>query len=264
MSITPITPIAALALTALATPAGHADGSWDVGSWILSASVRPEAQVRAQAWVDDDQRVTQAFAASYPGWVQGRIAAAVNRSLPSAITTCEPSVHVSFVEPGSVGETDADRAFERSTFQVESLHCLDHGDAAQAMAVYNSVAFREEVMPGLDSYQREDDHVCLVTSAVMGIVGRTDICLLAREYADDGMSAFHTRLVKSADAPDAQGIFLRESVVAFVDRAQGGVAVYRNVYTRGKDMGAVQRSVLSHVAGGAQDKIAEALEERLR
>ena len=260
----PFTSITAVVLTALTTTAAHAGGSADVGAWILSADMRPEARARVLAWSEDDKHTTASFAASFPAWVQGHIAAAVDRHLPGSATACEPSVQVHFVEPGSVGETDEDRAFERSTFQVESLHCLDHGDAARAMAVYNSVAFREKVMPGLDRYWREGEGVCLVTNAVLGIVGRTEICLAAREYVGNGVRAFHTRLVESADAPDAQGVFLRESVVAFVDRAEGGVAVYRIVYTRGKDMGVVQRSLLGHAAGSAQDKIADALEEQLR
>ncbi len=261
MSLTPIT---AVALAVLVTPAALAGGPADVGGWIRSAGVRPEARARMQAWADDDQRVTEAFAESFPAWVQGRIAAAVDRRLPGADTACEPNIQVGFVEPDSVAETKADRAFERSTFQVETLHCLDHGDAARAMAIYNSQAFREAVMPGLERYWREDENVCLATSAVVGIVGRTEICLASREYGGEGVRAFHTRLVESADAPGAQGVFLRESVVAFVDRAEGGVAVFRIVYTRGKDMGALQRSVLGRVAGGSQEDIAEALEEQLR
>lgn len=256
--------VAASMLSVMTTPPAHAGGPSDVAGWVLSAGVRPEARARMEAWVDDEQRVSGSFAERYPGWVQGRIAAAVDRHFPGAATACDPSVQVGFVAPGSVGETEADQDFEQSTFTIESLHCLDHGDATQAMAIYNSVAFREDVMPGLESYRREGDDVCLVTGAVTGIVGRTDICLGAREYAGDGVRAFHTRLVRSEDAPEAQGIFLRESLVAFVDRSEGGVAVYRIVYTRGKDMGAVQRSVLGHLAGGAQDRIAEALEERLR
>lgn len=257
-------PITALALSALATTPAHAGGPSDVGAWIHSAGVRQEAHTRMLAWVDDDQRVSEAFAASFPGWVQGRIVAAVDRHLARAATTCEPEVQVRFVEPGSKGETQAEQAFERSTFQVESLHCLDHGDAGQAMSIYNSVAFREEVMPGLERFWRDGEQVCFTTSAVLGVVGRTETCLEAREYVGEGVRAFHTRLVESADAPEAQGVFLRESVVAFVDRAEGGVAVYRIVYTRGKDMGAVQRSILGHAAGSAQGKIAKELEERLR
>ncbi len=42
------------------------------------------------------------------------------------------------------------------------------------------------------------------------------------------------------------------------------LAVYRIVTTRSKDMGAVQRSILGHAAGSAQEKVAEALEARLR
>ncbi len=258
------TTITALALSVLVTLPARAGGPSDIGGWIRAAGVRPEARARMLVWEDDELRVSDAFAASFPGWVQGRIATSVDRHLPGAASECEPSVRVSFVEPGSAGQTEGDLTFERSTFVVESLHCLEHGDAAQAMAVYNSVAFREEVMPGLESFRREGDTVWLTTSAVFGIVGRTEIGLAAREYAGEGIRAFHTRLVRSADAPDAQGVFLRESIDAFVDRAEGGVAVYRLVLTRGKDMGAVQRSLLGHAAGSAQDKIAEALEERLR
>ena len=260
----PSTPFAALVLFPLAMPVAQAGGPSDVGGWILSAGVRPEAQTRVRAWVHDDQRATEAFAASYPRWVQGRIARAVDRHLPSAATACEPSVQVRFVEPGTVGETEADQAFERSTFQVESLHCLEHGDAARAMAVYNSVDFRETVMPGLERYWLEGDGSCFTTSALFGVVGQTEACLTAREFVGDGVRAFHTRLIESVDAPDHQGVFLREGVVAFVDRADGGVAVYRIVTTRSKDMGAVQRSILGHAAGSAQQKVAEALEERLR
>jgi hypothetical protein len=61
-----------------------------------------------------------------------------------------------------------------------------------------------------------------------------------------------------------QGVYYRESVVAFVDRAEGGVAVYRIVFTRGKDMGPVQRSILKQVAASSQTKIATALEARLQ
>jgi hypothetical protein len=257
-------PIPALALASLLAPISHAEGPADVGAWVRASGVRPEAADRLRAWEDDEQRVSEDFVLRYPAWVQGRIVAAVERRLPSAATACEPSAQVGFVEPGSVGETEADRDFEESTFRVESLHCLDHGDAAQAMAIYNSEAFRLQVMPGLERYSLEGDQVCIDTGAVMGVVGRTEICLAARGLEGQGVSAFHTRLVHSADEPEAQGIFLRESVVAFVDRAQGGVAVYRVVYTRGKDMGAVQRAVLSRVAGGSQEKIAEALGEQLR
>jgi hypothetical protein len=260
----PFTPMIALVLTPLTTPAAHAGGPEEVGAWIRSAGVRSEAPTRVLAWVDDDQRASEAFASSFPSWVQGRIAAAAERELPDAASACEPSVRVSFVEPGSVGQTEPDQAFERSTFQVETLHCLEHGDAARAMAIYNSADFRETVMPGLERYRYEAGQVCFITSAVFGVVGRSEACLAAREFQGDGVRALHTQLMESVDAPDTQGVFLRESVVAFIDRAQGGVAVYRNVYTRGKDMGAVQRSLLGHAAGSSQDKIPAALEERLR
>ncbi len=256
--------LVAAALSALASSTALAGDPSDVAGWVRAAGVRPEAHTRMLAWVDDDQRVSEAFAARYPGWVQARIAGAVGRHLPSAATACEPSVQVHFVEPGTVGETEAERAFEQSTFQVESLHCLDHGDAAGAMAVYNSVDFRETVMPGLERYWLQGEGSCLTTSAVFGVVSPTEACLTAREFVGDGVRAFHARLISSVDGPDHQGIYLRESVVAFVDRAGGGVAVYRMVVTRSKDMGAVQRTILGHAAGSAQEKVAEALEERLR
>ncbi len=256
--------LALLTLPLLALLAARAEGPAELGDWIRASGERPEARARMRAWADDDRRVTEVFVGRFPGWVQDRIATALDRRLPQAISGCEPSARVGFVEPGSVGTTEVDRAFELSTFQIETLHCLDHGDAERAMTVYNSRAFRLDVMPGLEHFSREGDRVCLVTGGLVGIVGRTEICLVAREYAAEGVRVFHTRLVHSADAPQAQGVFLRESVVAFVDRAEGGVAVYRNVYTRSKDMGAVQRSVLARLAGGSQDKIAEALEEQLR
>lgn len=254
----------ALALSAvLAPPAAQAGGPSDVAGWVRAAGVRPEARGRVLAWTADDARASEVFAESFPGWVQGRMAASVNRHLPGAVSGCESSVRVRFVEPGSVGSTDADHDFERSTFGVESLHCLDRGDAAQAMAVYNAASFREAVMPGLESYWRKGDDVCIATGAVAGILDRTETCSATREYKGEGVRAFHTRLVESVDGPDAQGVFLRESLVAFADRAEGGVAVFRVVYTRGKDMGPVQRSILGRVAGTSQDKIADALGERL-
>ncbi len=248
----------------LTLPLAHAGGAAELGSWVRSAGMRPEAPARVLTWSEDDQAPSEDFATRYPAWVQARIAAAVDRRLSTAATACGPSVEVGFVEPGAVGVSEAERSFEQSTFMVETLHCLEHGDAVRAMEVYNSVTFREEVMPGLESFSREGDMVHLVTGSVIGIVDRTDIRLVSRVYEAEGVRAFHTRLVDSADAPEAQGVFLRESVVAFVDRAAGGVAVYRIVYTRSKDMGTVQRTVLPRLAGGSQDKIAEALEEQLR
>jgi hypothetical protein len=254
----------ALALyAAFALPVARAGGPADVAAWVRAAGVHPAASGRVLAWVDDDERATAAFAASFPGWVQRGVAASVSRRLPGAVSGCASSVRVRFVEPGTVGKTDGDHSFERSTFGVESLHCLDKGDAAQAISVYNTASFREAVMPGLESYWRKGDDVCIATGAVTGILDRTETCSATREYTGEGVRAFHTRLVESADAPDAQGVFLRESLVAFVDREEGGVAVFRVVYTRGKDMGALQRSILGRVAGTSQDKIAAALEKRL-
>lgn len=249
---------------ALSSTPAAAGGAADVGPWVRAAGVRPEARARVLAWNDGELRASDDFAGSFPGWVQRGVARALDQRLPAAVTGCTSSVRVRFVEPGAVGKTEADHAFERSTFRVESLHCLDRGDAAQAMAIYNTAAFREAVMPGLESYWWKGDDVCIATSAVAGILDRTEVCSAAREFIGDGVRAFHTRIIESADAPSAQGVFLRESVVAFADRTEGGVAVLRVVYTRGKDMGAVQRSILGRVAGASQDKIAEALEARLR
>lgn len=229
-----------------------------------AAGVHPAASARVLAWVEDGEQASSAFAARFPGWVQRGVASSVGRRLPGAVSGCESSVRVRFVEPGTLGETEGDRSFERSTFSVESLHCLDKGDAAQAIGVYNTASFREAVMPGLESYWRKGDDVCIATGAVAGLLERTETCSATREYAGEGVRAFHTRLIESADAPDAQGVFLRESLVAFVDREEGGVAVFRVVYTRGKDMGALQRSILGRVAGSSQDKIADALEKRLK
>jgi hypothetical protein len=255
-----VTVLAALLSSAVALAAGPAD----VGAWVRAAGVRPEARARVLAWSDDELRASEAFAGAYPAWVQRRLASALDQRLPAAVRGCESSVRVQFLTPGAVGRTEADRAFERSTFEVESLHCLDKGDAAQAMAVYNTAAFREAVMPGLESYWRKGDDVCIATGAFAGVVDRTETCSATRQFEGQGVRAFHTRLIESADAPDAQGVFLRESVVAFVDRAEGGVAVFRVVTTRGKDMGAIQRSLLPKVAGTSQDKIAAALEKRLQ
>jgi len=244
--------------------AAAAAGPGDVGPWVLAAGVRPEAASRVLAWSDDGARVSDAFGAGYPRWIQSRIAEAVTRSLPAAAAACVSEVHVRFIEPGSYGRSDSDQAFERSTFEVFSLHCLDRGDAAQAMAVYNSASFREAVMPGLESYWRKGDDVCITTGAVTGIVERTQTCSATRTFSAPGVRAFHAQLVESVDGPDAQGVYLRESVVAFVDQEAGGVAVLRVVITRGKDMGVVQRSLLGTVAASAQDRIAAALGERLR
>lgn len=241
-----------------------AAGPEDVGPWIRAAGVRPEAASRVHAWSEDGAHASDAFRAGYPRWIQARIADAVSHSLPGAAVACASEVHVRFIEPGSYGRSDPDRAFERSTFEVVSLHCLDRGDAEQAMAVYNSASFREAVMPGLESYWRKGDDICITTGAVAGIVERTQTCSATRTFAAPGVRAFHAQLVESVDAPDTQGVYLRESVVAFVDRQDGGVAVLRVVTTRGKDMGMVQRGLLGTVAANAQDRIAAALEERLQ
>ncbi len=246
----------ALALLLVGPPAR----AGDISTWVRAAGVRSEAAERIAAW---SMPTSPAFQARFPDWVQGRIASAARARLRDAATGCQDAGDVGFVAPGSVGTSDADRSFEESTFWVETLHCLDRGTAEQAMAIYNSADFRESVMPGLAAYTRKGDVVCLETGAVRGIVDRTDICLAARELRDDGLHAFHTRLVSSAAGADVQGVYFRESIVAFVDRAEGGVAVYRMVFTRGKDMGPVQRSILKKVAAGSQDKIAEALEARL-
>lgn len=253
---------AAAFLAVLAAGPAHAGdvGLSDLGGWVQAAGVRSEAAERIAAW---SPRTTPAFRERFPGWVQSRIARnARNRALGAA-QGCADSGSVGFVPPGTIGTSEDDRAFEQSTFWVETVHCLDRGDAASAMAVYNSRDFRESVMPGLESFDRRGDQVCLETGAVRGIVDRTDICLSARELAGDGVRALHTRLVRSADGDDVQGVYYRESVVAFVDRDEGGVAVYRMVFTRGKDMGPVQRGILKKVAAGSQAKIADALEQRL-
>ena len=256
--------VAAIALSLLLAWPALAAGEGDVGQWVLAAGVRPEAGERVLAWSADGARATKGFAMAYPRWVQRGIAEAVNRRIAGAAHGCEASVDVRFMVPGTVGQTAVDQAFERSTFQLESIHCLEKGDAIQAMGVYNTAAFREAVMPGLESYWRKGDDVCIATGAVAGIIDRTETCSTARQFEAAGVRAFHTRMVHSADAPDAQGVFLRESVVAFVDRAEGGVAVLRVVTTRGRDLGPLQRSLLARVAGSSQDRIAAALERRLR
>ena len=251
-------------LVLLVSMHAHAGGPGDVAAWIRAAGSRPEAVERVHAWSEDGARASAEFAAGYPQWVQQRLADAVARSLPGAVTGCRPDVHVRFMEPGSFGRTEVDRAFERSTFEVFSLHCLERGDALQAMNVYNSPAFRKAVMPGLESYWRKGDDVCIATGAFAGIVDRTQTCSAIRTFEGPGVRVFHAQLIESADGPEAQGVYLRESVLAFVDRADGGVAVLRVVTTRGKDMGPLQRSLLGRVAGSAQDKIADALEARLQ
>ena len=246
-----------------ALPLAHASGGADVPGWVRSAGVRTEAAARVAAWQLDGVAPSSAFQKDFPVWVQAQVVAAVRRHAVPASAACTSSVTVQFVKPGSVGSGDAERDFEQSTFRVESLHCLEVGNAKTAMGIYNSSSFREAVMPGLESYWRKGDDVCLATAAVTGVVGRTEMCMNARQLSEPGLEAFHTRLISSVDAPLAQGIFLRESVVTMLDRAEGGVAVHRVVYTRGKDLGSLQRAILEKVAGRSQTNIAEALQEQL-
>ena len=236
-----------------------ADASLDP---VRHAAPLPEATRELLRWpAPAGATLSPAFAVRFTSRVRDELARFATGAL--AAPTCSPRGGVRFLTPGVAGTTPAEHTFEAGTFIVETVHCLDRGTAEQAAAVYQTPAFRKAVMPGLVSYWRQSQVVCLGSSGVAGLVGPTEICLDTREHRGAGTVVEHARLKSNGTHPDLQLVFHRESLIVFRDRPGGGVMVVRAVATRSQDLGSVEKALLKRVALSAAAEIGDGLAARL-
>lgn len=236
-----------------------ADASLDP---VRHAPPLPEGARELQRWsAGDGTPLSPAFAARFAGRVRDELARFAAGALGQP--ACTPRGGVRFLAPGTIGTTPAEHAFEAGTFIVETVHCLERGTAAAAAAVYQTPEFRKAVMPGLVSYWRQSQVVCLGSSGVAGLVAPTEICLDVREHRGAGTVVEHARLKSNGTHPDLQPVFHRESLIVFRDRPEGGVMVVRAVATRSQDLGSVEKALLKRVALSSAAEIGEGLAERL-
>ena len=253
--------IGALSLIGVGARAGEGAVAADLVGWLASAEKRVEVRQVLAGWRGEEGGLGGDFVSALQGWARARLSAGVAAAM--AAERCEDRVEVTFLEPGTLGHTPAERAFEASVFGVETFYCLTGGDPAAAAGVYHSEKFRLKVMPGLESFRDEGGQLCLETGAVLGIVEATDFCLDARRLEQPGLSALHTRLVSNAPRDDTQPLYFREGVVIFRALPDGGVLAWRDVLTRGPDLGAIHRPLLRHTSTSGQERAFQALQEAL-
>ncbi len=146
---------------------------------------------------------------------------------------------------------------------VESVYCLDSGTAAETFKVYTTSDFRINVMPLVDSYSVSGDQMCLSTEAKAGLLKPTSFCHEIVSFDGPTLWGQAGWLVSNDPSPEIQPLYFRETVVVFVDRPDGGVAGYRGVVTRSRDLGTLQRTVLRTIVGAGHSKVENGLKQRL-
>ena len=232
---------------------------------IAAALRQVSAPTAALAMVDGypGGTVSAGFRQQLSTWTRTRLAASAQRHLDAARVQCETTAKVSFLEAGTFGATEEERTFEESVFMVESVYCLDSGTAADAARHYSSTAFRVGVMPFVNSFSLSGNQMCLSTEAKAGLLKATNFCHEIVRFQGPEMWGSAGWLVSNDPDPSLQPLFFRETVVVFVDKPDGGVAGFRGVVTRSRDLGALQRAVLRTTVSGGHTRIESGLRDHV-
>jgi hypothetical protein len=196
-------------------------------------------------------------------WTRTQMAAAADRHLEQAKIDCKTQANVSFVSPGTFGTTEAERDFEESVFMVESVYCADTGTAKTAASIYSSRTFRTSAMLLVNGYSLAQDKMCLSTLAKAGLLKATSFCHQVQQFHGPTIWGLAGWLVENDASEDIQALYFRETIILFVDRPDGGVAGFRGVVTRSRDLGTLGRTVLRATVSGGHTRVEAALIERL-
>ena len=226
-------------------------------------AVTPPAAALAVADAYPGGNLSAGFRNKLADWTRNTLAASAQRYLDAARVSCETQANVSFLDAGTFGTTSEEKDFEGSTFLVESVYCLDSGTAAQTIDIYTSSDFRINVMPMVDSFSITGDQMCLSTEPKAGLLKPTSFCHQIVPFKGPTSWGMAGWLVSNDPRPEIQPLYFRETVVLFVDRPDGGVAGYRGVVTRSRDLGTLQRTVLRTIVGAGHSKVEAGLKDRL-
>lgn len=234
-----------------------------ISTWVRGQATIPAAISVMTGFSTRAGGLSAEDAEAFARQIRANLAREVAVALEGAVSACEDRGQVSFLDAGTVTKTEVGLDFEASLFHVESLNCLETSDLQGAWKIYQSPVFRLDVMPALEGYQVKGDQQCLRTGGILGIVDPTGFCMQTAELARDGFIVEYGRLVSNDPDPTLSPVWFRESLTAFLALPGGGVAVWRGVWTRARDLGGLQRAMLRTVASGSQDKVMEALKDRL-
>jgi hypothetical protein len=232
------------ALLLLLLPA-QAHASEALRLWVESVTPPAASIALAQTLPTGPTQVPASVPLSLSEHTRTTLAAHAGTKIQAAKTACTSGTDIDFVQATLQSDDPTAAHFFDSTIHMESIFCLDKGSAAQALNIFRSAEFRISSLPLVIGFEAQGSQTCIRTqSALGGALDPTAICSEATVYSGPDFSAVVGWLTKNTGGSDHQSLFYRHYVIAFVDRPGGGVAGFRGVVTRSKDLGMLQKKVV--------------------
>jgi len=245
-------------LTALLSSTAFADDS--LKTWVIGVDPPVESLALAQQLPGAPGAIPPAVPAALTAHSQQALAAQASSMLAKARTTCTPQTTISFVQEALQATDPVSAHYFDSTIHMRSIFCLEAGTAAQALATFRTAAYRISALPLITSFKVDGDQTCVDTRSVLGgAMPPTAICSRTTTHTGVDFHGVVAWLTENTGGPEHQAAYYRHMVVVFIDRPGGGVAGFRGVVTRSKDLGMLQRTLIHATAGKAEEMMQERL-----
>lgn len=170
---------------------------------------------------------------------------------------------------------DIEETFLYSMFAIETIHCIPNRKPQEVQVHYNSLDFRKNVMPGVDSYSRQTkdetskahDSSCTQTTGMTGVALPSNYCMQHNMWSAPNQSLFieFSSLTSNKRSSDYQTIYYREETVHFSpyqNANTSGTLIYRYTLMRSQELGRTGLFFLERTLSYTHQKILEGLQER--
>ena len=245
----------------LSAPARAGDA---LQQWVQSIQAPESSIVLAQQLPSPAGPILASVPAALSSFTRRTLSTQASAKLARAREACSADTIITYVQDEVQSADPASAHFFASAIHMESTFCLDRGTAAEALAIFRSTAFRTSALPLVISFTSDGTRSCLGTEAAIGgALAPTGFCSQTTVYSGPEFHGVVGWLTENTGDENSQALYYRHYVIVFVDRPGGGVAGFRGVVTRSKDLNILQRSLVQMSAGQAHDLMQEKLEASL-
>jgi hypothetical protein len=245
----------------LSLPATAADA---LEQWVQGIQAPASSIALAQQLPGAPGPISSAVPTTLSSYTRRTLSAQASAKLAAAQHACAADTTITYVQDALQSADPVSAHFFASAIHMESTFCLNRGTAAEALAIFRSAAFRTSALPLVILFTSDGTRSCLGTEAALGgALAPTGFCSQTTVYSGAEFHGVVGWLTENTGGDDDQAVYYRHYVIAFVDRPGGGVAGFRGVVTRSKDLNMLERSVVQMSAGKAHDLMQEKMEAAL-
>jgi hypothetical protein len=246
-------------LLSLPATAGDALQQWVQGIHAPASSI-----ALAQQLPGAPGPIPPAVPTALSNYTRRTLSTQASAKLAAAHDGCIADTTITYVQDEVQSADPVSAHFFASAIHMESTFCLNRGTAAEALAIFRTSAFRTSALPLVTSFTSDGTRSCLGTEAALGgALAPTGFCSQTAVYSGPEFHGVVGWLTENTGGADSQALYYRHYVIVFVDRPGGGVAGFRGVVTRSKDLNMLQRALVQMSAGQAHDLMQEKLEAAL-